>query len=53
MKADGDYSVVMGALDFRDPLLQVEQDEKDLVHLQKEPFIIMRNLLGRDSGICI
>ena len=43
VKADGDYSVVMGALDVRDTFLQVEQDEKVLVHLQNEPFIITRN----------
>lgn len=47
MKADGDYSVVMGALDVRDSPLQVEQDEKVLVHSQNEPFIIMRNLPGQ------
>ena len=48
MKADGDYSVVMGALDVRDSLLPVEQDEKVLVHLQNEPFIIvMRDLPGQ------
>ena len=35
-------------MDVRDSLLQVEQDEKVLVHLQNEPFIIvMRNLPGQ------
>ena len=50
LRADGDYSVVMGALDVRDAFLQVEQDEKVLVHLQNEPFIIMRNLPGQRLG---
>ena len=50
LRADGDYAVVMGALDVRDAFLQVEQDEKVLVHLQNEPFIIMRNLPGQRLG---
>ena len=50
VKADGAYSVVMGALDVGDAFLQVEQGEKVLVHLQNEPFIIMRNLPGQRLG---
>ena len=50
MKVDGGRSVVMGALDVRDAFLQVEQDEPVLVHLQNEPFIIMRNLPGQRLG---
>ena len=50
MKVDGGSSVVMGALDVRDAFLQAEQDEPVLVHLQNEPFIIMRNLPGQHLG---